>query len=148
MGDDLPSKGENTMANNTNKITQKDRFQALIELVQTYGIEISNGDVTETTEDMVAFLQGRIDSLVKKGSSKKPNLLAEDIHDAVLDILSQYDRLKVAEMLQIEPIASMRTDEDMPISSQRLTSIITAMVKAGEVEKIIDKKTSYFALKH
>lgn len=132
-----------------NKITQKQRYEALIDLVNKYGISITNGDAFEGKEEMVAFLESRIEGLDKKASFKSAKVEAErdELKGALLDILSAEGKaLKISEILQREPIASMRTDEGLPISSQKLSYMANALAKAGVLTKTSEKKVSYFSV--
>ena len=132
-----------------NKITNKMRYEALIDLVKANGISVSSGDEVENTEGMVAFLESRIEGLVKKASktNEKKNSANEEIRTAIYDVLATEGKpLKISEILLREPIASIKGEEGLPLSSQKVSYEANAMVKAGELVKTTDKKVSYFSV--
>lgn len=131
-----------------NKITQKQRYEALIELVDKYGIFVTNGEVNEGKEEMISFLESRIEGLNKKASSKsdKVSKANEELHDALIEILTAEGKgMKISEILQREPIKSMRNEDGLPISSQKLSHLANSLV-GTELVKTTDKKVSYFSV--
>ena len=114
-----------------NKMTVNDKFAT----VKAFLIE--NG----ADEDMVRFISERIGLQAKKNSgSKKPTKTQvenEEVKTEILFILSNEG------MTATQVMASL--SEEYAI--QKVTALLTAMVKAGTIERTKDKKSVLFSLK-
>jgi hypothetical protein len=112
-----------------NKKTQKNYFEEIIEVLNEVG-----------RDDLVAFCNDRIDKLSRKSSSKKPTKAQvenESIKATILEVLGE-----------IAPATAtmIATDPRVNVSNQKVTALLTQLIKAGEVVKSVDKGKSYFSL--
>jgi predicted HTH transcriptional regulator len=112
-----------------NKKTQKDFFNEIIEVLNEVG-----------RDDLVEFCNDRIDKLSRKSSSKKPTKTQvenEGLKDTILEVLGE-----------IAPATAtmIATDPRVNVSNQKVTSLLTQLIKADEVVKTVDKGRSYFSL--
>lgn len=112
-----------------NKKTQKDFFNEIIEVLNEVG-----------REDLVNFCYDRIEKLSRKSSSKKPTKTQvenEGIKDTILEVLGE-----------VAPATAtmIATDPRVNVSNQKVTALLTQLIKAGEVVKTVDKGKSYFSL--
>ena len=125
-----------------NKITQKQRFEALIELVKANGITVANGEVTEGTEDIVKFLESRIEALDKKVSKSNDKISTEqtEVDEKVLSVMTA-DKRKVAEIVK-----AVNPEYGVEYSSSRVTASLGRLKGKGEVINEIEKKNSYYRL--
>ena len=112
-----------------NKKTQKDFFNEIIEVLNEVG-----------RDDLVAFCNDRIDKLSRKSSSKKPTKVQvenENIKATILQLLGE-----------VAPATAtmIATDPRVNVSNQKVTALLTQLIKADEVVKTVDKGKSYFSL--
>lgn len=125
-----------------NKITNKQRYEALIELVKANGISLSNGEVVEGTDEMVAFLESRIEGLDRKVSkaNDKADKEKAEVDEKVLSVLST-DKSKVADVMK-RVNAEFGTD----YSSSKVTASLRRLMSANLVGNVVEKKNSYYFL--
>lgn len=125
-----------------NKITQKQRYEALIDLVKSNGITISNGEVTEGVDEMVAFLCSRIEALDKKvsRSNEKTDKEQAEVDEKVLSVMTQ-NKVKVAEVMKF-----VNAEFDTEYTSSRITSSLRRLMAKGLVGNVVEKKNSYYFL--
>lgn len=99
----------------------------------------------EGRTDLVEFIDGRIAQLEKKSSSpKKPTERQKEnvvLKAEILDYLMQ-----VAEPLCIKDIQA-GIESLAKLTNQRISHLLTDLVKAGEVEKTYVKKVPYYSIK-
>ena len=133
-GGDQSLKGNDTM---TKKMTKIDRYNVLL----TY-------EEVKADEEMVSFIEHEIELLQNKrtNANGEKKLTAQQIANAkvaemVKEYLSMNERATIGEMFK--NIAEL--PEDM--TTQRLTAIVSAMVRANEIDRTMDKRVAYFALK-
>ena len=113
-----------------NKMTQKDYFNEIIALAKENG-----------RDDLVAFAEDRIEKLSRKsGGSKKPTKTQvenEGIKDTILEVLAE-----------IAPATAtmIATDPRVGVSNQKVTALLTQLVKADKVVKTVDKGKSLFSV--
>lgn len=113
------------------KITKRDRFNALINLVNANG-----GDT-----DMVAFLENEIALLDRKHS--KTNAKASAERTAFLDLV--YDALaEKGCAVQAKALIGSAVFGDEVMSSQKLSPALKALVAEGRAEEIKDKKVTLY----
>ena len=118
------------------KITQKQCFEEIINVL--------NGEQpTIPTDEVIDFLNGRIELLNKKSSNKKPTKTQEAneaLKDVILQVLEDMGRPATAS----EIIADDRIGKD--ISNQKMTSLLTQLKKAGAVVRTEEKGKAVFAV--
>ena len=117
------------------KMTKKDYFNLVAEIV-------ANADV-ENQEEIQAFIAHEIELLEKKSSKSKQTKTQkenEGIMQEIVSVLATLDKkVTVTEL--------MKADERMAVySNQKLSALLKKLVDNGTVEKIIEKKKSYFSL--
>ena len=112
-----------------NKITKKEMFTMI------------KAQVKDNAE-MVAFIDHEIELLDKKAGSKKPTKSQaenENIKDTILEVLARVERVTVSELIKTD----VRLKD---FSNQKMSALLKQLVEAGKVNKVIDKKSSYFSL--
>ena len=112
-----------------NKKTQKDFYNEIIEVLNEVG-----------RDDLVEFCNDRIDKLSRKSSSKKPTKTQvenENIKDIILEVLAE-----------IAPATAtmIATDPRVGVSNQKVTALLTQLIKDDKVVKTIEKGKSYFSV--
>jgi hypothetical protein len=121
--------------NTTKKMTHKDYFTALLDMpeVQNY-------------PGMTEFIEGRITALEKKASAPKKESEADKVKTGikadVLAFLSANEGKKFTITQMMKSVPNLPAD----ISNQRLTSLVTQMVRENEVERVVEKRVSYFTI--
>ena len=121
--------------NTTKKMTHKDYFTALLEMpeVQNY-------------PGMTEFIEGRITALEKKASAPKKESEADKVKSGikadVLAFLSANEGKKFTVTQMMKQVPNLPAE----ISNQRLTSLVTQMVRENEVERVVEKRVSYFTI--
>ena len=121
--------------NTTKKMTHKDYFTALLDMpeVQNY---------PGRTES----IEGRITALEKKASAPKKESEADKVKSGikadVLAFLSANEGKKFTITQMMKQVPNLPAE----ISNQRLTSLVTQMVRENEVERVVEKRVSYFTI--
>ena len=121
--------------NTTKKMTHKDYFTALLDMpeVQNY-------------PGMTEFIEGRITALEKKASAPKKESEADKVKSGikadVLAFLSANEGKKFTITQKMNSVPNLPAE----ISNQRLTSLVTQMVRENEVERVVEKRVSYFTI--
>ena len=121
--------------NTTKKMTHKDYFTALLDMpeVQNY-------------PGMTEFIEGRITALEKKASAPKKESEADKVKSSiksdVLAFLSANEGKKFTITQMMKQVHNLPAE----ISNQRLTSLVTQMVRENEVERVVEKRVSYFTI--
>ena len=119
-----------------NKMTQRDYFNAIIAMAK--------GEPTKVpANDIVAFANERISALDKKSANRKPTKAQaenEGVKAVILEVLGKAENpLTVTEVL--------KADERLAdFTTQKITALMTLLVKAGEVEKTNEKRVSRFSV--
>ena len=125
-----------------NKITNKQRYEALIELVKANGISLSNGEVIEGTDEMVAFLESRIEGLDRKVSkaNDKADKEKAEVDENVLSVMTE-KKVKVSEV-----VTALREDKGIDYNSSKVTASLRRLMSANLVGNVVEKKNSYYFL--
>ena len=119
----------------TKKMTHKDYFTALLDMpeVQNY-------------PGMTEFIEGRITALEKKASAPKKESEQDKVKSGikadVLAFLSANEGKKFTITQMMKQVPNLPAE----ISNQRLTSLVTQMVRENEVERVVEKRVSYFTI--
>ena len=119
----------------TNKITKKDKFAMLLK-------------ITEVAENpmLVEFINHELELLAKKnsGETKKPTaqqLANQSIQKAILDFLEETGKAyTITELIKEVP-------ECADLTNQKVSALVRQLKETDFIEKIEDKKKSYFKLK-
>lgn len=117
----------------TNKITQKDKYNAIIARL--------NGQETEIpTEDLIAFAQERIAQIDKKNANRKTEENTEKIENAqkVLAWMRENPEKKYL-------LSEIRKHFNLS-SPQKTSPIVTHLVDNGLVARTTEKSTVYYTV--
>jgi uncharacterized protein YqgV (UPF0045/DUF77 family) len=118
------------------KMTQKEMFAEIIKVLKGEGSDVS-------TDDMVTFVEGRIDVLSRKSGSRKPTKVQAE---------NELAKVKIAEVLTSEGqtvtdiIGKVDFSEfSFGASSQKVSALLKQMVENDHTAvKVVDKKKSLF----
>ena len=128
-------KGIDTMSTSTvKKLTKHDRFEALLKMTEV-----------QANPDMVAFIEHEIELLAKKNAGDKKPTAKQMENDAVKQVIldemtANPDKLyTVTDLIKGVP-------ELADYSNQRISALLRQMINANGVERIMDKRKSYFRL--
>lgn len=108
------------------KVTIKEQFVEVAEVLR--GIERA---------DLAEFIEGRIAILDKKSESKKATAKQVENEGIKSDILTALEgrTVTVGELVK-----------EFNLSSQKLSALLTQLVKDGKVVRTVEKKVAYFSL--
>ena len=127
---------ENT--SNSTKVTKRERFAQLMEIVKASEVENSS--------ELVAFIEHEVELLNKKNSrSDKPTktqLENEALKTQIMSVLKSVGRpITVTQLLKETELA------DNPNSSnQKVSALLTQLRKADAVVRTVEKKVSFYSL--
>lgn len=114
-----------------NKMTQKQYFEQIIEVVKEAG-----------RDDLVKFAEERIKYLEEKSANRKPTANQQEnvgLKEAIKEVLDTEKGLTVSEI--------MAADERLAgLTNQRVTALLTQLVKAEEVIRTVEKKKAFYTL--
>lgn len=114
------------------KITKKEMFAELKEIVEGMN-----------RADLVAFVEHEIDLLNKKASNKAQTKTQKE-NEVLVERL--YDVLKeIGKAVTITEIQNA-SDEFKDLSNQKVSALMTKLVKAERVVKVSEKNKSYFSV--
>lgn len=124
-------------------ITQKQYFTALISLVeQNPDFTVKADGMTATADEVVKFLNSRIESLEKKATktSDKANTEQAEVDEKVLSVMT-------AVQVKVGQIAKLVNEEyDTDYSSSKVTASLRRLVAKGLVKNEQVKKDSLYSL--
>ena len=130
--------------NTTKKLTKKDKFTALLNMVNSIDPTTTIAEGI-TAEDMVAFIEHELELLANKNAvkgEKKPTEKQKqnaDIGSAVYDYLVDCGVGKTCSQL-LKEVSGLPEDMSLP----RMTHIVTALVGDNKVERYVEKRVAYF----
>ena len=113
-----------------NKITYKELYTALLKI-----------DEVKANSVWVKKLNEALENLEKKSANKsasKTQIRNEELKEEILELMvvgTNYTCTQILKLLNAEDVTSQ----------QKVSSLMNALVKEGKVEKIIDKKATYFS---
>ena len=116
------------------KLTKRDRFEALLKLSEV-----------QADPAMVEFINHEIDLLSRKNAGdKKPtaNQIANDGYKDIIfvELSANQDKLyTVTDLIK-------NVDGLGDLTNQRVSALLRQMIDANKVEKIVDKRKSYFRM--
>lgn len=125
----------------TTKLTKRDFYNSLIAMADN-GADFG----TVSAEDMKAFAEHEIELLDKKKASAKANpnsktTANDELREKILNALAENPNRKYT-------ITEMQKEFDFleGKSNQSVSALVKPMVDNGDVEKIIEKRKSYFKI--
>ena len=125
------------------QITQKQFFTALISLVEgNPDFTVKADGMTATADEVVKFLNSRIESLEKKATktSDKTNTEQAEVDEKVLSVMTTTNA-KVGEIAK-----AVNSEYEVDYSSSKVTASLRRLVGKGLVINEVDKKNSYYRL--
>lgn len=134
----------NNNNNETKKVTKREYFAMLAEIVNASG--------SEYTESLVAFIDREVELLnqkYEKTKEKKSTGSNQKIKDLVMTVLEEKpNAVCVADLLEDSRLATYTNDknETVKMSSPKLSAMISQLVQEGRLTKEIIKKRSYYSI--
>ena len=114
-----------------NKMTQVQYFEEIVALAKANG-----------RDDLVEFAEGRITAIKEKSANRKPTANQQEnveFKAVILEVLDTEKGLTVSEI--------MAADERLTgLTNQRVTALLTQLVKAEKVFRTVDKKKAFYTL--
>lgn len=114
------------------KLTKRDHFNALLAIPA-----VSDNPV------LVDFINHELELLSKKNSAdKKPTATQQAnnaLKEAIIDLLVDGNPYTVSQIIKEVP-------ECAGLSNQKVSALMVQLVNEGQVEKMIEKRVSYFKL--
>ena len=124
---------ENT--SNSTKVTKRERFSRLMEIVKASKVENS--------AELVAFIEHEVELLNKKnsrsGKPTKTQVENETIKAQIVSVLERVGKPMTVTQLLAE-------NEFTGLSNQKVTALLTQLRKSGEVVRTIEKKVAFYSL--
>ena len=113
------------------KVTKKERFAELLAIPEVAG-----------NQALVDFINHEVDLLTRKNASGEKKLTAnqienENLKDIIVNSLSAETGLTITEMIKTIP-------ELAEFTNQKVSALVTALVKDGKVERRVDKRVTRF----
>ena len=101
-----------------------------------------------SNQEIVDFCNHEIELLEKKKSNgnAKANEKMEKSVDLVYNALVSVDRAVTASELIAETDLSALENESGVVSTQKVSAMLKKLVDSGRVEKLVDKKKTYFRI--
>ena len=124
---------ENT--SNSTKVTKRERFAQLMEIVKASDVENS--------AELVAFIEHEVELLTKKnsrsGKPTKTQVENETIKTQIVSILERVGKpMTVTQLLAESELANL--------SNQKISALLTQLRKSGEVVRTTEKKVAFYSL--
>ena len=124
---------ENT--SNSTKVTKRERFSQLMEIVKASNVENS--------AELVAFIEHEVELLTKKNSrSGKPTKTQVENETIKAQIISVLER--VGKPMTVTQL--LGESEFTGLSNQKVSALLTQLRKSGEVVRTIEKKVAFYSL--
>ena len=116
------------------KLTKRDRYAQLLALNEV-----------KANPDLVAFIEHEVELLARKNTVNGEKALTPN------QIQNENFKVIIAEYMASAPdrlftVTELNKEVDVlnDLSNQRISAILRQMVDAGKVEKVVDKRKSYF----
>ncbi len=129
------------------KLTQKQMFEVMKGHFADLGNQVigfatvKDSNIEVTAENVVDFINGRIEVLSNKTSRKAPTKTQvenENIKALIVDALSKADKpMSINDLMAIEGLG---------FSNQKLSALLTQLVDNKVVVRVIDKKKVFFSI--
>lgn len=118
------------------KPTAKEQFAVIRGIVEASG--------HDKTEELVEFINKKIESLEKKNSSASAK--KNDEHEAVMNMIvavlcGESSGIKCGEIMK-----KVNAENDTEFSSNKISAMLRKLIERGEVVKVVDKKDTLFLL--
>lgn len=125
------------------KATQREMFERMIAHYTAMG--------KDEFKEEIEFLNGRIEQLDKKKNGSDKAETIEDkanayLADKIIEVLADGKKMLVSALITAINPEFMAFYPSIFLSSQRVTHIVTALVKDGTLNKTVEKSKSYYSL--
>ena len=131
------------------KMTKKDYFAKVAEIVEA--------STADNKQDILAFINREVELLAKKsGSSKETKTQKANvaIMATIKEVLADMGKpVTISELMEDARLMTYEEEgkddiKTVKMTNQKLSSLISKMVKAEEVVRTEDKKKAYFSLQN
>ena len=113
------------------RVTKRDNFEEVIKIAKELG-----------RTDLVEFAQHEIDLLDKKASSKVTTKTQKE-NEGIKEVIKNFLNSTPNEMFTITQLQEKIADL-ADYSNQKVSALVNQLYKANEIDKVADKKKSYF----
>ena len=113
------------------RVTKRDNFEEVIKIAKKLG-----------RTDLVEFAQHEIDLLDKKASSKVTTKTQKE-NEGIKEVIKNFLNSTPNEMFTITQLQEKIADL-ADYSNQKVSALVNQLYKANEIDKVVDKKKSYF----
>ena len=113
------------------RVTKRDNFEEVIKIAKELG-----------RTDLVEFAQHEIDLLDKKASSKVTTKTQKE-NEGIKEVIKNFLNSTPNEMFTITQLQEKIADL-ADYSNQKVSALVNQLYKANEIDKVVDKKKSYF----
>ena len=117
----------------TNKVTVKDNFVKVKAFLEANG----------ATEDMVKFIEGRIEQVEKKNGSRKPTA-TQVVNEGIKSVILEKLNAEPNRMFTVTELCKELEAEFGVLANQKVSHLVNALVKDEHATKVIDKRKSFF----
>jgi hypothetical protein len=120
------------------KMTKREKYEIAIKMAEENGNDM-----------LVEFFSHEIELLANKSgkSSAKKNTEQETFMDIIRDVLSEAPNpMQCGAIAKDERILGFEWADGKETSPQRVSAMLKKMVDCGDVNKVVDKKITYFSL--
>ena len=119
-----------TNTTSTKKITKRDRYNELLTI-----------EAVKNNPDLVAFINNELNLLAKKNSADKKQtatqLANEELKTAILAHMKPDEKYTVSTFIKEVPECADK-------SNQKISAMMVQLISENKVEKVIEKRVSYF----
>ena len=113
------------------RVTKREYFGEVIKMAESLG-----------RTDIVEFAQHEIELLDKKASSKVTTKTQKE-NEGIKEIIKNFLNETPNEMFTITQLQE-KVEDLKDYSNQKISALVSQLVKANEIDKVVDKKKSYF----
>lgn len=113
------------------RVTKREYFGEVVKMAESLG-----------RTDIVEFAQHEIELLDKKASSKATTKTQKE-NEGIKEIIKNFLNETPNEMFTITQLQE-KVEDLKDYSNQKISALVSQLVKANEIDKVVDKKKSYF----
>lgn len=113
------------------RVTKRENFEEVIKVAEGLG-----------RTDIVEFAQHEIELLDKKTSSKVTTKTQKE-NEGIKEVIKDFLNATPNEMFTITQLQEKIADL-VDFSNQKISALVNQLYKASEIDKVVDKKKSYF----
>lgn len=113
------------------RVTKREYFGEVVKMAESLG-----------RTDIIEFAQHEIELLDKKASSKVTTKTQKE-NEGIKEIIKNFLNETPNEMFTITQLQE-KVEDLKDYSNQKISALVSQLVKANEIDKVVDKKKSYF----